>query len=406
MRQTPVRRPKNRKAQIALAAAELFCARGYHGVGVDEIAAAVGITGPAIYRHFPTKYAMLVHATRELGGSVRAVVDAALNGDDEPEQQLNRVLAGVAALSLEQRRVTGLYQWENRYLSVEHRAEFRHGFAALIERVSERVAAVRPELGCTEARLLTWAAFSALASLSTHRAPAARARATDLLRRAGWALLRADVPALPPTTPVPAGDATASLAPGPTQPVPGAAAARREFVLATAARLFHQDGYHAVGMEDIGRAAGLRASSLYRYFPGKVDLLAAAYRRAADHVAASTATSLGIAGDGEGALRGLVESFVDVTFDHHDLVAVSLAENNNLPARDRHELRRIRREQVEQWVRLLECARPGLSTPDARLLVHAAHNVVTDLGGATDPAPPDELRSVVVRLALTVMHRV
>ncbi|MFI5952483.1 TetR/AcrR family transcriptional regulator [Cryptosporangium sp. NPDC051539] len=393
MRQTPVKRPKNRKAQIALAAAELFCARGYHGVGVDEIAGVVGITGPAIYRHFPNKYAMLVHATRELGLSVRTAVDTALNGTGDAEQQVDRVLEALAVLSLEQRRVTGLYQWENRYLTAEHRTEFRRGLAALIDRVGERVRAVRPELDRVQARLLTRAAFSAIASLSTHRAPAARARATDLLRRAGWALLRADPPE-------PAGPATGAGS------RPATPDSRREIVLATAIRLFHQHGYHAVGMEDIGRAAGLRASSLYRYFPGKSDLLAAAYHRAADRVAASTATSLDVAGDDDqAALRGLVEGFVALTFDHRDLVAVYLAENNNLPDRDRHELRRIQREQVEQWVRLLESVRPGLSTPDARLLVHAAHNVVTDLGGATDPAPPDAFRSVVTSMALTVVHR-
>ena len=45
--------------------AELFCERGYHRVGIDEIAAVVGISGPAVYRHFPNKYAMLAHATRD-----------------------------------------------------------------------------------------------------------------------------------------------------------------------------------------------------------------------------------------------------------------------------------------------------------------------------------------------------
>ena len=64
------KRPKDRKARIALAAAELFCERGYHGVGIDDIAAVVGISGPAIYNHFPNKYAMLRHATGELSETV------------------------------------------------------------------------------------------------------------------------------------------------------------------------------------------------------------------------------------------------------------------------------------------------------------------------------------------------
>jgi AcrR family transcriptional regulator len=48
-----------RREQILAAAAELFARRGFHGVGIDDIGAAVGISGPALYRHFRSKDAML-----------------------------------------------------------------------------------------------------------------------------------------------------------------------------------------------------------------------------------------------------------------------------------------------------------------------------------------------------------
>ena len=48
-----------RRDQILAAAAELFARRGFHGVGIDDIGAAVGISGPALYRHFRSKDAML-----------------------------------------------------------------------------------------------------------------------------------------------------------------------------------------------------------------------------------------------------------------------------------------------------------------------------------------------------------
>jgi AcrR family transcriptional regulator len=48
-----------RRDQIVAAAAELFARRGFHGVGIDDIGAAVGISGPALYRHFRSKDAML-----------------------------------------------------------------------------------------------------------------------------------------------------------------------------------------------------------------------------------------------------------------------------------------------------------------------------------------------------------
>src|SRR4051794_41241442 len=49
----------SRREQILRAAAQLFAQRGSRNVGVDDIGAAVGVTGPAIYRHFAGKDAML-----------------------------------------------------------------------------------------------------------------------------------------------------------------------------------------------------------------------------------------------------------------------------------------------------------------------------------------------------------
>ena len=50
---------QTRRDQILAAAAELFARHGFHGVGIDDIGAAVGISGPALYRHFRSKDAML-----------------------------------------------------------------------------------------------------------------------------------------------------------------------------------------------------------------------------------------------------------------------------------------------------------------------------------------------------------
>jgi AcrR family transcriptional regulator len=49
----------SRREQILAAASELFARHGFHGVGIDEIGAAVGVSGPALYRHFRSKDAML-----------------------------------------------------------------------------------------------------------------------------------------------------------------------------------------------------------------------------------------------------------------------------------------------------------------------------------------------------------
>jgi AcrR family transcriptional regulator len=74
----------SRREQILRAAAQLFAERGSRAVGVDDVGAAVGVTGPAIYRHFASKDAMLAEmlvriSERLLAGGSERVAEA---GDD------------------------------------------------------------------------------------------------------------------------------------------------------------------------------------------------------------------------------------------------------------------------------------------------------------------------------------
>jgi AcrR family transcriptional regulator len=360
------RRPKNRRAQIALVAAELFCERGFHGVGIDEIAAAVGISGPAVYRHFPNKYAILVAATREL-------TEATLEATAGPTT-LDELLPALARLTVERRRAGSLYQWEGRHLTDEHRAEFRAARTTLLNRVRGPLRRLRPELDAASAGLLATGALSVLGSLTTHRAVIAAGRAESVLCRAARAVLDAPAPA-----PVPA-ETRKDQGQNPDQGV--RVNSRRERLLSEAIRLFRANGYHAVGIHDIGRAAGINASSVYRYFPGKGDLLAAAYYRASERLAATVSGALAAASGPADAIDRLVESYVAFAFGESDLICVYLAENNSLPEQDRHELRKTQRLHVEEWVRLLVEVRADVPAPEARLLVHAALNLVTDLGRA------------------------
>ena len=48
-----------RRELLLTAAADLFAARGFHAVGIDDIGEAAGITGPGVYRHFSSKQTIL-----------------------------------------------------------------------------------------------------------------------------------------------------------------------------------------------------------------------------------------------------------------------------------------------------------------------------------------------------------
>src|SRR5215217_8773752 len=55
-------RRMSRRDEILAIAVHLFATRGYHGVSMDDIGTAAGVTGPALYHHFAGKEAMLVAA--------------------------------------------------------------------------------------------------------------------------------------------------------------------------------------------------------------------------------------------------------------------------------------------------------------------------------------------------------
>src|SRR3954464_10752137 len=64
----------SRRGQILAQAAEMVAARGFHGVSVQDVGAACGISGPALYRHFASKDAML--AEMLVGISERLLTEA------------------------------------------------------------------------------------------------------------------------------------------------------------------------------------------------------------------------------------------------------------------------------------------------------------------------------------------
>ncbi|MDL5155234.1 TetR/AcrR family transcriptional regulator [Actinomycetospora termitidis] len=72
--------PTRRRDQILVEAARLFARHGFHGTSIDGIGAAAGVSGPAIYRHFPSKEGllaeMLVGISEYLLDGARTIVAA------------------------------------------------------------------------------------------------------------------------------------------------------------------------------------------------------------------------------------------------------------------------------------------------------------------------------------------
>ncbi|MCI3930824.1 SACE_7040 family transcriptional regulator [Streptomyces sp. AN091965] len=154
-----------RREQILKEAARLFAERGFHGVGVDEIGAAVGISGPGLYRHFPGKDAMLAEllvgiSERLLTGGKRRSAEAA----GSPGAALDSLIEGHIDFALDDRPLITLHDRELDRLRDSDRKMVRQLQRQYVELWVATVREVYPGLAEVEARASVHAVFGLLNS--------------------------------------------------------------------------------------------------------------------------------------------------------------------------------------------------------------------------------------------------
>jgi AcrR family transcriptional regulator len=359
-------RPRDRKAQLAAVAAELFRARGFHGVGINDIAAATGVTGPALYRHFADKQAILAYVVLSGIDDMEAATAETLTDLDAPlPAQVQALLSGLAAQAVERREIAALWRWEGRHLPKEDQREIRSRSSTVLTAWSKALLGLRPELDPEDAELLCWAGLSVFGSVAVHHTTVAKKRFAALLVELALRVLHVTLPERvdePPEAPA------ASLG----------TPSRREQLLTAATTLFGARGFHAVSIEEIGAAAGISGPSVYRHFPSKAALLAAIGRRAADRLAIAADEALR-ATDEHDALRRLVASYVHTLLHTPELVVSFSGDPVAMPDKDKADLLRIQRDYVKQWTDLLSAVRPELPAREGKITVHAALTIANDL---------------------------
>ncbi|PZU02617.1 MAG: TetR family transcriptional regulator [Gordonia sp. (in: high G+C Gram-positive bacteria)] len=375
----PRQRPKDRRDQIIRVAAESFSQRGYFATGVDQIAGEVGISGPALYRHFPNKYALFSETVRTLGADLERAVEVVPELPGDPEQELRLLITELTRTTIDNRSRGALYRWEARYLTQPDRQALGEMVGRMHTRFATPLGKMRPELTesnptvtgrlNTDARYLSGSLLSVIGSITTHRASLPRKRIEAIIMSAAMTVARTE---LPPVE-APVGDAAAG-------PVGMAMASKREALLTEAIRLMRGRGFHDVTMEEIGAAVGMNQSGVYRHFDTKVAMLTAAFQRASERLTAGISDALAESATPREALDNLVSRYVEMSFVNSDLLNLYLSEIGSVPDPLRAELRDQQRRNVEEWAQLVVQIRPDLNPVEARYLVHAATNTVLDLG--------------------------
>ena len=362
-RPAPVRRrPRDRKAQIVAAAARLFWERGYHQVGMADIAGAVGIGASALYRHFRGKGDLLAAVLTESLTDLERVL--AGSGD------LDGQLGGVASAVLAHREYAALWERAPGQLPAREFEELKARHRAAQARLTAIVAGALAERGVTEpaeVALRTRAVASVELSPSHHRTQLDAGEFVTLLHRCASAVLAVPLP--------PSGDRPGTAAPkDPQLPV-----SRREALLAAASALFAERGYSAVSLDDIGAAIGIAGPSVYNHFQSKADVLLSVLHRGNEALWFALHQALASAQGPSDALGRLLDSYITIMASNPEIITVLLSEAASLPGELRTDFRRTQRDYVAEWVALLRRSRAELSEPAARVLVHTALGLVNSL---------------------------
>lgn len=194
---TPRERAKAERTDALLhEAARLFATRGYSGVSLEEIGSAVGVSGPAVYRHFAGKQALLgailVKVSEDLVSGGEAVAGAC----DDPEERMRELIAFHVRFALGNADVIRVQDRDLAHLSDADGTEVRRLQRTYIDRWMQSLEPLHPS-DADERRLRVQACFGLINSTPHSTRPSARSQASTRAVLAGMAYdaLVAPVPA-------------------------------------------------------------------------------------------------------------------------------------------------------------------------------------------------------------------
>lgn len=188
---------EDRRRALLTAAASLFAANGFNRVSLEDLGAAAGVSGPAVYRHFPGKQAVLADllatVSRELLDGGRQVVAET----SDPLAALRRLVEFQVDFALGKPDVIRVQDRDLSNLSDQDQAAVRALQRSYVEVWVEVLSRLHPGTDAAELRTRAHATFGLINSTphsvrSHGRRMAAAAR--PLLEQMALAALTVDGP--------------------------------------------------------------------------------------------------------------------------------------------------------------------------------------------------------------------
>jgi AcrR family transcriptional regulator len=178
----------SRREQILAVAAELFARHGFHGVSIADLGAAVGVSGPALYRHFPGKEALLAELLVGISEHLLAGGRERAAASDDPGEVLAALVEFQAEFARREPELIVVQDRDLANLPPAAQKKVRRLQRTYVEIWVDALRGLHPGLSPEEARVAAHGAFGLLNSTPhAGRTPAAAA----LLREMALAALTA-----------------------------------------------------------------------------------------------------------------------------------------------------------------------------------------------------------------------
>jgi len=158
----------SRREAILAAALELFRRRGFHSVGIDEIGTLAGISGPGVYRHFPSKHSLLVALFDGLSERMLAAAEEVQKIDCPPAEALDRLVDLHVTTAVAERALLRVWLQDAQSLPRSDQQRISERQVEYVAVWTVTLARLRPELDPAEAQTVVQAALGAINSIAFH----------------------------------------------------------------------------------------------------------------------------------------------------------------------------------------------------------------------------------------------
>jgi AcrR family transcriptional regulator len=179
----------DRRSALLTAAAELFADRGFARVSIEDLGAAAGVSGPAVYRHFLGKQAvlaaLLIGVSRDLVAGARVVIDGAADA----ETALRALIAFHVEFALTNPDVIVVQDRDLDSLAAEDHQTVRQLQLAYIEAWVGVLGDIHSGVSTTELRIRVRATFGLINSTPHSARSSARSTVRSLLEAMAMAAL-------------------------------------------------------------------------------------------------------------------------------------------------------------------------------------------------------------------------